>query len=161
MLSISTVRYEILSEALMLNITRWGSHALSWLHALGLHSPHRLRMKQTAEPDQTRWLHQVFQRAYGRFAQAHPAWVARRFDEQLLRQTALPRLVRRRARERFAHCSSTALALAMAWDAQFGVLAPDEAARAQRFAELTLVAQHFLALFARELAQTAATSAQG
>jgi hypothetical protein len=118
-----------------------------------------MRMKQTAEQEQTRRIYQAFHCAYGQFAQAYPMWVDRRFDAHFLRQTTLKRLVRGRGAEGSTRSSVTALALATAWDSQFGALAPDEAVRSRRVAELIGVANYFLTLLETELTQLAATPA--
>jgi hypothetical protein len=82
--------------------------------------------------------HLAFHRAYQRFAQQQPAWVARRFDADLLHQvvdtTELP----------------TALALAAAWDRQFGPVSPMPV-RCQQLAALAVVANVFLALYRDEV----------
>ncbi len=101
---------------------------------------------QTAQPIVTQAeiqaRHRVFQRAfhcaYQRFAQAQPAWVARRFDADFLRQVTdvaeLP----------------GGVALAAAWDRQFGPISPMPV-RCQQMAELAGVASAFLSLYQDEV----------
>ena len=85
--------------------------------------------------------HLAFHRAYQRFAQQQPAWVARRFDVNFLRQVTdtaeLP----------------SGLALAMAWDRQFGPLSPEHI-RCQQITELAVVAKTFLSFYQNETLQT-------
>lgn len=86
--------------------------------------------------------HLAFHRAYQRFAQTQPAWVARGFDADFLRQVMdvaeLP----------------SGQALAAAWDRQFGPLSPMPV-RCQQMAELAVVANAFLSLYQAETLQTA------
>ena len=86
--------------------------------------------------------HLAFHRAYQRFARQQPAWVSRCFDDAILRQVTnaaeLPR----------------ALALAAAWDRQFGPLSPMPV-RCQQMAELAVVASTFLSLYQDEVRTSA------
>ena len=91
--------------------------------------------------------HLAWQRAARRFAQQHPQWTQRRFDEEFLRRfigsLALP----------------TAAELALAWEQQFGPLI-HPSARCQQRVELTEVAACFLRFYQSERQQIEGTSAR-
>ena len=115
-----------------LQLPRWGAQAKENQEAA----------QQVVTQAEIQSRHLAFHRAYQRFAQQQPAWVARRFDADFLRQvtdaTELP----------------TALALAAAWDRQFGPISPMPV-RYRQMAELATVANIFLALYQDETLQTA------
>ena len=96
----------------------------------------------------------AFHRAYRRFTCTHPGWVRRRFDADFLRQAVMIRLLHRWQAGAMAAHLPTGIALALAWDREFGPLSSD-AVRAQQLAELTTVAAHFLHLFERAFGQLA------
>lgn len=123
--------------ALVRNLTTRYMRALDWLAALRRGSPRGAGVQQQQGSE----IHLAFHQAYRRFAQTHPDWVRRRFDDDFLRQTVIPRLKRHQP----ASALPTGMALALCWDSRFGALAAD-AVRAQRLAELTTAANHFLHL---------------
>ena len=151
----------------MVNIASLYTQSFDWLSALGLGGRRVRRAKQTAYGEEAHPLHLAFQRAYRRFAQAHPTWVSRRFDDDFLRQALLTRQMTRqmtrpatrpvsglaqgRQPSGFVFIRPSDRALALAWDSHFGALAPDEALRSRRMAEVILVANRFLTLLETEL----------
>jgi len=120
------------------------SQMFGWLH-LPRWGTGITELQPTAQPIVTQAemqaRHLAFHRAYQRFAQQQPAWVARRFDVNFLRQVTdtaeLP----------------SGLALAMAWDRQFGPLSPVHV-RCQQITELAVVAKTFLSFYQNEMLQT-------
>jgi hypothetical protein len=146
-------------EASMLNLVFRYSHPLDWLNASGWWSPRVPSVQSSEHRNDVEGIHRAFQRAYRRFAQAHPAWVNRRFDADFLRRATVLRQAQRALRCRqTGGCAiflPTGTRLALAWDHEFGQLAPD-AVRTRQLAELTPVANRFLGLFESELQQLAA-----
>lgn len=112
-----------------------------WLQQLHWWSLSKAK-QQTAQPMVTQAeiqaRHLAFHRAYQRFAQQQPAWVAQRFDADFLRQVTA------------AAALPSGQALAAAWDRQFGTLMPMPV-RCQQQAALAVVANTFLALYQVEV----------
>ncbi|MCL4863667.1 MAG: hypothetical protein KJZ93_29955 [Caldilineaceae bacterium] len=122
---------------------------LSWLsnHRLRLwpFSPTREASRPISEED-VRRQHLVFHRAYVYFAQRHPQWVQRRFDDDFLR-----RLMARRSFPPSA-ALPTGAQLAASWDRQFGILSTTSN-RAWQMAELAQAANDFLYRYTIEWGQ--------
>lgn len=147
----------------MVNIASLYTQSFEWLSTLSFGGGRVPRAEQTAYGEKAHLLHLAFQPAYRRFAQAHPTWVSRRFDDDFLRQTLLtrqairqmtrpvPGLAQGRQPSGFAFIRPSDRFLALAWDSQFGALAPDEALRSCHMAEVILVANRFLTLLETEL----------
>jgi hypothetical protein len=123
-------------------------HSLDWVQAMRCRLSRISRVTQPPPSRQGEHIDQAFHQAYRRFAQTHPTWVNRRFDDDFLRQTVVARLKRRQA-----GALPTGAALAVRWDSHFGALAAD-AVRAQQLAELTVVANDFLHLLSLQLSES-------
>lgn len=125
------------------------AQSLSWLSnhrlRLWLSNPTRKASRPISQED-VRRQHLVFHRAYVYFAQRHPQWVQRRFDDDFLR-----RLI---ARTTFSPAVAlpTGAELAAAWDRQFGVLSTTSH-RAWQMAELAHAANDFLCRYTIEWCQ--------
>jgi len=89
--------------------------------------------------------HLAWHRAYRQFAQQHPQWIARGFDDKLLLH--------------FVHVPvlPTATTLALAWDRQFGLLAKPPV-RCQQLADLSVAAACFLRCYHSERQQIEKTN---
>jgi hypothetical protein len=137
-------------ETLMSSLTACYEQSLDWVQALAGRLTRIRRSIQPPSSGQGQQIDLAFHQAYRRFAQTHPAWVGRRFDDNFLRQTLVTRLKRNQT----GGVLPTGMALALAWDSHFGPLAAD-AVRVQQIAELTAVANHFLHLLERALQRLA------
>lgn len=125
----------------MSNFSLRYSQMLGWLPLPGWW-PTAKDNRQTAQPIVTQAeiqsRHLAFHRAFQRFVQEQPLWVSRRFDDAFLRQvTDAPEL-------------PSGLALAAAWDRQFGPISPMPI-RCQQMAELAVVAEGFLRCYQQEV----------
>jgi hypothetical protein len=125
------------------------AQSLSWL------SNHRLRLwpfsrtREASRPisqEDVQRQHLVFHRAYVYFAQRHPQWVQRRFDDDFLRRLMVGTTFSPSA------ARPTAAELAAAWDRQFGVLST-ALNRAWQMAELAQAANDFLCCYTMEWGQ--------
>jgi hypothetical protein len=140
-----------MKESLMLNQTYDYPQTVAFPHWWPVRMSRRQPNLSSKELEQT---HLAFHRAYRRFAGTHAIWVRRGFDADFLRQALVSRLMHRRQSGMFADRLPTGIALALAWDREFGPLTSD-AVRTQRLAELTIAATHFLHLFEQTFKQLA------
>lgn len=120
-----------------------------WLSTLRRWLPQTAPLTQTTESAEVQQFQRAFHCAYRRFAQRHPQWVSRRFDDEFLRRAMAS------AFTGAAHATAPTLAgvsgyqLAWSWDREFGALLP-EAVRTRQVAELIEIANAFLQLLCAE-----------
>lgn len=123
------------------------THTADWLTTHRRWTPQPAPLDQSAAREQAQRVQLAFHCAYRRFAQRYPAWVARRFDEEFLRQAMHRWLSCQGSSTQASGVLPSGYELAWAWDRQFGLLV-SEPLRTRQVAELTGVATHFLYLVA-------------
>lgn len=151
----------------MFTIASLSTQSFAWLSTLCFGGGHARPADQPLYGAEAQPIHLAFQRAYRRFAQTHPTWVSRRFDDDFLRQSLLTRQMTRQmtpiAQDRhaggFVFNRPSDRFLALTWDNQFGALAFDEALRSRRMAEVISIANHFLTLLETEFGRLVANPA--
>ena len=119
-------------------------------------APTLSRPTEPAKQLQPRQLHQAFQNAYQRFAQAYPAWVKHGFSEEWLRPALLQPLLRQGGgcADSAYFLLPTARELVEQWDKRYGKQgdgAEPVAQRVQRQVELIGVADDLLLWLQDEL----------
>ena len=124
-----------------------------WLSALRRWLPQTAPLPQSTESEtESEEMQQVqcaFHCAYRRFAQRHPHWVSRRFDDEFLRRSMAPAFADAAHTTTLAFAELSGYQLAWSWDREFGALLP-EAVRTRQVAELIEVANYFLQLLRAE-----------
>lgn len=98
--------------------------------------------------------HLAFHRAYRTIAAAHPQWISRRFDADLLRPVLVELGKDDLLQINLSHRRRLTFHLASRWDAHFGCLYPVET-RIRQIEELKTVASEFVEYFWRELSDNA------
>ena len=124
-----------------------------WLSTLRRWLPQTAPLPQSTESEtESEEMQQVqcaFHCAYRRFAQRHPQWVSRRFDDEFLRRSMAPAFADAAHTTTLAFAGVSGYQLAWNWDREFGALLP-EAVRTRQVVELIEVANYFLQLLRAE-----------
>lgn len=132
----------------MLNLSTLVTNPLFWLNRKSESLSLTSSTSEATRSPQIEAFHRAFHNTYGAFAQNHPEWVQRGFNQEFLRQ-AIPPVNKMKA----VSSLPGGMELAMKWDRQFGVLASD-ADRVRINAELSNVANRFIDTLADEITRT-------